>query len=55
MEGDWFWLWLWTLFGLWLLLTLFISLLSKELVPQVTLELDEFLEVVGLWRKHGWS
>jgi hypothetical protein len=53
IEGDWFWLSLWALFGLRLLLTRFLSLLPKELVPQVTLELDEFLEVVGLWRKHG--
>jgi hypothetical protein len=22
---------------------------------QVTVELDGFLEVVGMWRKHGWS
>jgi hypothetical protein len=28
---------------------------SKELIPHVTLELDGFLEVVGFWRKHGWS
>jgi hypothetical protein len=53
IEGDWFWLCLWALFGLRLLLTRFLSLLPKELVPQVTLELDEFLEAVGLWRKHG--
>jgi hypothetical protein len=37
------------------LLTRFLSLLTKELIPQVTLELDGFLEVVGLWRKHRWS
>jgi hypothetical protein len=55
MEGFRFWLWFWVLFGLWLLLTQFLTLLSKELIPQVTLELDGFLEVVDLWRKHGWS
>jgi hypothetical protein len=51
MEGFQFWV----LFGLWLLLTRFLSLLPKELIPQDTLELYGFLEVVGLWRKHGWS
>jgi hypothetical protein len=55
MEGFSFWLWFWVLFGLWFLLTWFLSLLPKELIPQVTLELDGFLEVVGLWRKYGWS
>jgi hypothetical protein len=60
MEGYRFWLWFRALFGLWFLLTRFIltpflSLLSKELIPQVTLELDGFLEVADLWRKHGWS
>jgi hypothetical protein len=55
MEGFRFWLWFWVLFGLWLLLTQFLTLLSKELIPQVTLELDGFLEVVDLSRKHGWS
>jgi hypothetical protein len=57
MEGFWFWLWFWfwALFGLWLLLTRFLSLLPKELTPKVTLELDGFLEVIGMWRKHGWS
>jgi hypothetical protein len=55
MEGFRFWLWFWVLFGLWFLLTRFLSLLPKELIPQDTLELDGFLEVVGLWRKHGWS
>jgi hypothetical protein len=55
MEGFRFWLWLWALFGLWLLLTRFLSLLPKELIPQVTLELHGFLEVVGMWRKHGRS
>jgi hypothetical protein len=56
MEGFWFWFWLrfWAVFGLWLLLTLFLSLLPKELISQVTLELDEFLEVIGMGRKHGW-
>jgi hypothetical protein len=59
MEGFRVWLWLWVLFGLWILLirfllTRFLSLLPKELIPQDTLELDGFLEVVGLWRKHGW-
>jgi hypothetical protein len=59
MEGFRFWLSLWVLFGLWLLLTRFLltwflSLLPKESIPQDTLELDGFLEVVGLWRKHGW-
>jgi hypothetical protein len=54
MEGFPFWIWLWALFGLWLLLTRFLSILPKELIPQVTLELDGFLEVVGVWRKHGW-
>jgi hypothetical protein len=56
MEGFQFWVH----FGLWLLLTLFLltrflSLLPNELIPQYTLELDGFLEVVGLWRKHGRS
>jgi hypothetical protein len=60
MEVFWFWLWFWVFFGLWLLLTQFLltrflSLLPKELIPQDILELDGFLEVVGLWRKHGWS
>jgi hypothetical protein len=55
MEGFRFWLWFWVLFGLWFLFTRFLSLLPKELIPQVTLELDGFLEVVSLWRKHGWS
>jgi hypothetical protein len=55
MEGFQFWLWFGALFGLWLLLTQFLSLLPKELIPQVTVELDGFLEVVGLWRKHRWS
>jgi hypothetical protein len=57
MEGFglWLWLWLWALLGLWLLLTQLLSLLPKELIPQVTLELDGFLEVVGMWRKHRWS
>jgi hypothetical protein len=55
MEGFRFWLWFWVLFGLCLLLTLFLltrflSLLPKELIPQDTLEFDGFLEVVGLWR-----
>jgi hypothetical protein len=54
MEGFWFRLRFWALFGLWLLLTWFLSLLSKELIPHVTLELDGALEVVGMWRKHGW-
>jgi hypothetical protein len=55
MEGFRFWLWFWVLFGLWFLLTRFLTLLPKELISQVTLELDGFLEVVSLWRKHGWS
>jgi hypothetical protein len=55
MEGFQFWLWFWALFGFWLLLTRFLSLLLKELIPQVTLELDGFLEVIGMWRKHEWS
>jgi hypothetical protein len=62
LKGFWFWIWFWfwVLFGLWFLLTQFLltrflSLLPKELIPQVTLELDGFLEVVGLWRKHEWS
>jgi hypothetical protein len=55
MEGFRFWLWFSVLFGLWFLLTRFLSLLPKELITQDTLELDGFLEVVGLWRKHGWS
>jgi hypothetical protein len=50
MEWDGFWLWFWVPSGLRLLLTRFLSILPKELVPQVTLELDGFLEVVGLWR-----
>jgi hypothetical protein len=52
MEWDGFWLWLSVLLGLRLILTRFLSLLPKELIPQVTLELYGFLEVVGLWRKH---
>jgi hypothetical protein len=60
MEGFRFSLWFWVLFGLWLLLTRFLltwflSLLPKELISHDTLELVGFLEVVGLWRKHGWS
>jgi hypothetical protein len=43
MEWDGFLLWLWVLSGLRLLLTRVLSLLLKELVPQVTLELDGFL------------
>jgi hypothetical protein len=43
MEGFWFWLWFCALFGRWLLLTRFLSVLPKELIPQVTLELDGFL------------
>jgi hypothetical protein len=51
MEGFRFWLWFWVLFGLWFLLTRFLltwflSLLPKQLVPQDTIELDGFLEVV---------
>jgi hypothetical protein len=53
MEGFWFWLCFWALFGLWLLLTWFISLLPKERITQVTLELDGFLEVISMWRKQG--
>jgi hypothetical protein len=55
IEGFQFWLWFWVFFGLWFLPTRFLSLLPKELIPQDTLELYGFLEVVGLWRKHGWS
>jgi hypothetical protein len=33
MEGFQFWLWFWVLFGLWLLLTRFLTLLAKELIP----------------------
>jgi hypothetical protein len=55
MERFRFWLWFWVPFGLWFLLPRFLSLLPKELILQDTLELDGFLEVVGLWRKHGWS
>jgi hypothetical protein len=60
IEGFLFWLSFWVLFELWLLLTRFLltrflSLLPKEIIPQDTLELDGFLKVVGLWRKHGWS
>jgi hypothetical protein len=55
MEWDrlWLWLWFWVLFGMWLLLTRFLYLLPKDPIPNVTLEIDGFLEVVGLWRKHG--
>jgi hypothetical protein len=53
IEGFWFWLWFWALFGLWLFLTRFLSLLPKKLIPQVTLELDGFLDVISMWRKHG--
>jgi hypothetical protein len=35
--------------------TLAISRLPEELISQVTLELDGFLEVIGMWSKHGWS
>jgi hypothetical protein len=55
MAGFWFWLWFWVLLGLRFLLTRFLFFLTKELVPHVTLELDGFLKVVGLWRKHRWS
>jgi hypothetical protein len=60
MDGFQFWLWFWVLFGLWVLLTRFLltrlfSLLSKELIPQVSLEIDVFLEVVSLCSKHRWS
>jgi hypothetical protein len=55
IEGFQFWLWFWVLFGLWFLLTRFLSLLLKELIPHVTLELYGFLEVVGLWRNCWWS
>jgi hypothetical protein len=53
MEGFRFWLWFWVLFGLKLLLTRFLLtqflyLLPKEFIPQDTLELNGFLEVVGL-------
>jgi hypothetical protein len=34
------------------LLTQFLSLLPKEHVPHVTLELDGFLEIICLGRKH---
>jgi hypothetical protein len=55
MEGFWFWLWFWVLSRLRFFLTRFLSHLPKELVPQVILELDGFLEVVGLWWKDRWS
>jgi hypothetical protein len=57
MEGFWLWLWFWfwTLFQLWFFFTWLLSLSPRELIPQVTLELDGFLEVIGIWRKHGWS
>jgi hypothetical protein len=42
MEGFWFWLWFWALFGLWLLLTQFLSLLPKELIPKSLLNLMDF-------------
>jgi hypothetical protein len=43
--------WLLNLFPLTRLLTL----LPKEHFSQSAPELDGFLEIVGLWRKHGWS
>jgi hypothetical protein len=46
MEG--FRFWLWDLFGIWHLLARFLSLLPKELIPQVNLEHDGFLKVVSL-------
>jgi hypothetical protein len=35
---------------LWLFLTRFVSLFPKEFIPQVTLELDRFLKLIGMWR-----
>jgi hypothetical protein len=37
------------------LLTLLLTLFPKEHFPQSANELDRLLEIVGLWRKHGWS
>jgi hypothetical protein len=44
MEGFRFWLWFWVLFGLCLLLTRFLSLLPKELIPKTLLYL------MGFWK-----
>jgi hypothetical protein len=33
MAGFWFWLWVWVLSGLRFLLTQFLSILPKELIP----------------------
>jgi hypothetical protein len=37
------------------LLTRLLTLFPKEHIPQSALELDRLLEIVDLWRKHGWS
>jgi hypothetical protein len=41
-----------TLLLFWFLLTWFLSLLPKEHVPHVTLELNGFLEIICLEMKH---
>jgi hypothetical protein len=37
------------------LLTRLLTLFPKEHFPQSAHELDRLLEIIGLWRKHGWS
>jgi hypothetical protein len=37
------------------LFTQLLTLFPKELFSRSAHELDRFLEIVGLWRKHGWS
>jgi hypothetical protein len=36
------------------LLTRLLTLFPKEHFPQSAHELDRILEIIGLWRKHGW-
>jgi hypothetical protein len=45
MKGFWFWLQFWVLFGLWLLITRFLSFLPKELIPKTLLNLMGFYEL----------
>jgi hypothetical protein len=37
------------------LLTRLLTLFPKEHFPQSAHEVDRLLEIIGLWRKHGWS
>jgi hypothetical protein len=43
---EWDLLWLWVLSRLWLLFAWFLSLLSKQHITHVTLELGGFLEII---------